>query len=426
MGATLIAATTRKNPGGTTSTIVPPAEIAAGDLLVVPWLAGASTAATTDHAAKGWWRYGARSVNTRSFAVYVRIYNPADPASVYTLTQGGSANAKWAELAVRGHSVTAEADIQVGASWIRGENGGSQGPLVALSLNAATSGLAFAFTGEASNALGGYTVTAANGFALAAEITEGPTAGAEIEWVTAWQKLIASGATGNLEITHGTNASLNGVGLQILIPAPGSSPASGRAASTSTVTGSPGTRAPATGAAASSTTVQGTAAARTPAAGTTAATTEASGSPGSRHPAVGVADAVSSTTGAPSARHPASGMVAALSTIDGTPEVLAPEAAEGIVQATSALTGSPESVHPIEGRIVGSSAITGAAVAQSPASGLVASESHVIGTPRGPRVSRMVLTPTSHRPAAPVIRSRPLPTPLARPRPPRPPIWPPA
>lgn len=221
MVASIRATATYRGSSGTSTFTVPiPEGTVAGDLILFPFLAGASTAATTDSAAKGWWRYGATSVNTRSWAIYARIYNPSDPASVYTLTLGSQAAPVIIVHAIMGHAVAAEGDLQIGPNWLRGDNGGSSGRVVAPSITTpGADRLVLAFTGEASNALGSYSVTTQNSFTKVTEYTEGPTSGQAIEWVTSWQKtLSAAGASGDLEINYASSPSLNGVGAQVSIP----------------------------------------------------------------------------------------------------------------------------------------------------------------------------------------------------------------
>ena len=229
--ATVVGSATNKNTGGTSVTFGLPSGVAAGDLILVEYLAGAPTAATTDHASKGWWDYGRTAVNSRSWGVYARIYDPATPTGDYTLTMAASAYARWASVAVRGHGVSTSTDIQVGTSWLRGSNGGSQGPVIAPSITTpGPNRLALAFFGEASNATGTYSITNANGFSLVVDGTEDVTS---IEWVNAWQKTLASsGATGNVELNWSATPSLNGIGMQVSIPpaAAGPGPATGRIA----------------------------------------------------------------------------------------------------------------------------------------------------------------------------------------------------
>lgn len=227
-GATVVAGATGRNNGSGTVTFGLPAGIAAGDLLLVATVIGSSGAPTTDSPAKGWWDFGRIAVNSRQWGIYGRIYNPSTPASDYTLTLQASAFARWVSVAVRGHGVTASTDIQFGTQWRRQDSGGSQGKILAPSITTpGTSRLVLAFTGEASNATGGYAVTNANGFSIVVDGTEDASA---IEWATIWQKsLAAAGATGDMELTWAA-ASLNGIGVQMSIPpaADAPPPATGR------------------------------------------------------------------------------------------------------------------------------------------------------------------------------------------------------
>lgn len=217
---------------GTTNqfTITLPTGIVAGELLFVSFIVGNSGASTTDHAAKGWWRYNPQSVNTRQWALYARIYNPSDDPSVYTLTMDAQASGVWLAHAIGDHGVVASTDIQTGTNWRRSDNGGSQALVIAPSITTPTADrLVLALTGEASNALGARRTVAEGGFTLVGEITEGPIAGQSIEWLTSWSKVqAAAGATSNLEIAYGTVeapvASLNGVGVQVSIPTRSAAP----------------------------------------------------------------------------------------------------------------------------------------------------------------------------------------------------------
>ncbi|QIG57922.1 phosphatase [Microbacterium phage PauloDiaboli] len=226
---TVVAGATGRNAGSSTITLGLPSGIANGDLLVVAYLAGNASAYTTDHIAKGWWNYTGGAVNTRTWNIVARIYNSSTPVENYTLTQNVSAFSRWVSVAIRNHGVAASTDIQTGATWKRADNGGSQGKIIAPSIT--TSGanrLVLALTGEASSATGTYSVTTANGFTL---VSDGAEDGSAIEWVTAWQKSLASaGAAGDLEINWASTPSLNGIGVQLSIPpaAAGPAPATGR------------------------------------------------------------------------------------------------------------------------------------------------------------------------------------------------------
>lgn len=209
---------------GNTFTLTLPAGIVAGDLLFFVFIAGNSAASTNDSTVKGWWRYNAQSVNTRQWAYYARVYNPTDASSVYTLTMDAQAAGVWVAAAIKDHAVSAETDIQTSANWRRGDNGGSQAPVIAPSITTLSDDrLILALIGEASNTLGLMRTVNANGFTLNGEKVESGTAGQSIEQLSLWSKVQATaGATGNLEVSFGTvespSASLNGVGTQLSIP----------------------------------------------------------------------------------------------------------------------------------------------------------------------------------------------------------------
>lgn len=218
MSATVVASAKDVNAGTNQITFGLPSGIQAGDLLVVAYLAASSSAYITDFSAKGWWSIDGIDVNTRAWALYARIYNPADASTVYTLSMNAASNAKWLSLAIRDHDVSVKEDILVGARWRRQDNGGSQGKIIAPSITTTKSDeLCLAFTGEATATAGSYTVTTASGFTLVDEIQEIPSGA--IEWITAWDKnQVSAGDTGLLEINYGSTVSINGVGLQIAIP----------------------------------------------------------------------------------------------------------------------------------------------------------------------------------------------------------------
>lgn len=219
MSAQVRSAATGQNAGGSAFTVTPPVGIMSGDLWIIEALTGTALGTPSDDVAKGWWRLGTVAANTRAYTLLARIYNPLDPVGDYTLTQGASAFTKWLGLAVQDHAVTTQSDIVLGSIWRRQDNGGSSGVIVAPSLTTIeVDSLLIAFTGEASNALGGYAATTLNGFTKAAELTEGPTAATDIEWISAWSKLQPTvGATGLFQITY-TPTALNGVGQQIAVP----------------------------------------------------------------------------------------------------------------------------------------------------------------------------------------------------------------
>lgn len=233
MPASIRATSAVQSPGtGTSFTIPIPVGTQPGDLIIAPYIAGASAANTTDSVAKGWWRFFAGAVNTRTFAVYARIYDPATPAANYTLTMAASAAPVVWSHAIMDHAVTQESDIQLGSRWIRPNSQRTvQAPGIVLPTG---NRLVMAFTGEATNALGGYEQTALNGFTKIQEKTEGPTASVSIEWLISWAKLQGAAAdTGTLQIDYGTAAapvsSLNGVGAQLSIPsAAATGPSTGR------------------------------------------------------------------------------------------------------------------------------------------------------------------------------------------------------
>lgn len=219
MTASVRSASSGKNSGGTTITLTPPADVANGELWVAEIFTSGVTAIINDHAAKGWTRLDAAAVNSRTYSLLARIYNPSDPAGNYTLTQSAAGNTKYSSVAVRDHAVASMSDIIIGTKWLRGNNGGSQGLIVAPSLTTTSANmLAISFTGEASNPLSGYAVTTSNDSVIQTEAVEGAVANTELEWTTAWAKLQATpGSTGDLGLTYAT-ASLNGIGQQIAIP----------------------------------------------------------------------------------------------------------------------------------------------------------------------------------------------------------------
>ncbi len=221
MSAAIVANASGKNAGTNQYTVTLPAGIQAGDLLVVVALGPAPT-----DAGKGWWLLAAAAVGTRSYHILARLYNPADASTVYTIHLNAAAVVKWIGIAVRDHAVTTSADIQMGAAWRRQDNGGSQALVVAPGLTTTLDNeLVLAMTVEASNSLGAYTVTTNPGFTKVTEVTEGATAGSNIEWITLWSMLkTPAGASGDFQINYGTAASLNGVGQQLAIPSAGATP----------------------------------------------------------------------------------------------------------------------------------------------------------------------------------------------------------
>jgi len=214
--AFVVANATVENTGTASITIPIPAGTQAGDLVIFSYIAAVTTGSITDFAAKGWWDLGGAAVNSRSWGAFARVYDPATPASDYTLTIAVATAAKALVRTVRGHGVAASADIQRGTRWRRQDNGGAQGLIVSPTLTTVEDDmLILAFTGEATTTAGGYSVTDAAGFTFGAEVTE---SAAGIEWLTAWQKeqsLI--GATGDLRLTY-VPTSANGVGIQYGIP----------------------------------------------------------------------------------------------------------------------------------------------------------------------------------------------------------------
>jgi len=210
-------ATTPTNSGGSSITMSLPTGIQAGDLLFVVLTTGAPSLTITDDAAKGWWAPTPRALyGTRSWWTFARIYNPSDPASTYTFTQSGMGAVRGIAYAIQGHAVTQASGITAGTFWTRTNNGGSQALTRAPSITTPQADmLVLAFTGEATNTAGGYTVTAANGFTPIVELTEDANF---IEWMTSAQKVqAAAGATGNYDITY-AHVGGNGAGVQYAIP----------------------------------------------------------------------------------------------------------------------------------------------------------------------------------------------------------------
>lgn len=216
--ASRIGFTSGKNLGDNNCQVVPHANVQTGDLIVVAVMSSAVTAHSDTWASKGWWQLSSGAVNTRQFALYARLYNPATPTIDYNITTAANANTKWVAEVVRGHGVTKASDIIVSSRWLRSANGGSQGPITMPSISiTGTDFLTLAFSGEASNPLGTWSLTSGD-FTLLGEITEGTVASAEIEWITTWYKVMPlGGATGDQKITY-TGTSLNGVGMQVGIP----------------------------------------------------------------------------------------------------------------------------------------------------------------------------------------------------------------
>lgn len=220
MPASIRSANAGKNTGGTIITLIPPPGIVAGDLWIVAITTGTANGYPTDNIPKRWWKPDGQAVNTRQYSLFARIYNPSDPTSEYSLTQNASAGSHWAGVAISGHAVTQVSDIVLGTKWLRGSNGGSQGPITAPGITTPVNNmLILATILEASNAVGGWTYTAQNGFTLAVDSPEGGTANADIEWTSIHSKFQSvAGATGPMTVTFGTAASLNGLGQQIAIP----------------------------------------------------------------------------------------------------------------------------------------------------------------------------------------------------------------
>jgi hypothetical protein len=204
------------NSGLETVPLTLPSERAAGDLLFA-WVQQSSNSTNvTDDATKGWTRLADIILGTRRAFLFVRTYNPADAASVYTLTRNGASNAVFTVSSIGAHGVDDPTDLIVGPVWRRADNGGAVNIITMPSITT-TSGewLALGFTGEATTSVNSYTVTANAGFTLAAQ----RTADANIEEVTTWRKAMASaGATGAHSITYSGTGVANGAGLQVGIP----------------------------------------------------------------------------------------------------------------------------------------------------------------------------------------------------------------
>jgi len=220
VSASIRGTATAANGGNNALTLAVPAGTQDGDLVLALVMA-ASTTATTNAAAQGWWVLATGTVGTRTWEVLGRIYSAASPGT--SLTLGAAAGASSLTLAIRDHAVSAAAHITMGSLWTRGANGGSQALVRAPSMTTpAADMLGLALFGEATNTVGGYTVTAANGFALAAELQE--TGSTRIEWLIAMSKLLASaGATGNTEVTW-AHVGNNAAGQQLAIPSAAAAP----------------------------------------------------------------------------------------------------------------------------------------------------------------------------------------------------------
>lgn len=214
------------NGGISEIVFTPPEGIVAGDLLIAYFLTGAAAASFPNGSVelKGWRKLSSSTVNSRWFGAIARVYDPADPASTYSLELNAPSFARWISHAVRGHGIIDLADIVVGNLWRREDNGGTQSPVRALSITTpAEDYLVMAATGEASTTVGGWTPVSGD-FTLWTENPEDPQGG-RIEWLTSqYKEMPSAGATGDLVITYAPQISLNGVGIQFGIPGLGEAP----------------------------------------------------------------------------------------------------------------------------------------------------------------------------------------------------------
>jgi hypothetical protein len=212
------------NGGIERTPLVVPAGTATGDLLLAFIQTTGGATELLDDASKGWWRLANQPFGTREFWVLARIYSANDPASTYTITQQGPGNGAWSTQSVRGHGVTSLSNLIVSPPWLRGTSIGS---IVMPSVTTPTpEWLALAYTGEATNSVGTWTVTKDEGFTLLAQ----RVADGNIEEVTVFRKnLPNAGPSGAHEITYNVSAA-NGVGIQVAIPPGGGAvaPATGQ------------------------------------------------------------------------------------------------------------------------------------------------------------------------------------------------------
>lgn len=215
----VVGAQSIRNFGGTTISVDSPsglpAGIATGDLLIVEIQVGGNNRDITDATSKGWWSLNDTIIGSREVFLIARIYNAGDDPSTYALTLDGMSQLAGVTVALRGHSVTSASDIVVGSVWTRAANGGSQNLIVAPSVTTTTPGAyALAFFGSATTSA--TTMTPSGSFSLLAERNKNPSP----EWPSVFgRSMTTAGATGNQSWTDNAGtASVNGLGLQIVIP----------------------------------------------------------------------------------------------------------------------------------------------------------------------------------------------------------------
>jgi hypothetical protein len=193
-----------------------------GDLVMLQFGRGSTTAGITDYLAKGWVRIQDSIINSRYFSGFARIYSDADGDTPYTLTGGANATFMYAMIVIRNHGVVnISADIARNTEVTRPASSAVT-TLPGMTTTLANS-LAIAFFGEGSNALGTWTQTTGD-FKLAAEHPEFGVASSTIEYITYLYKEMPSiGATGNVVLDYSPAAAANGAARMFIIP-PGSGP----------------------------------------------------------------------------------------------------------------------------------------------------------------------------------------------------------
>lgn len=208
------AATPFKLVGPTTTPqtrLAPPRAYASGDLIVAMVNFGAS-GITTDAAARGWWVLNTGTMNTRSWALLARRASAVeDYNNNYVIGLSGAAHSSSVTAVIRGHNVTVVEDLQVGTQAVRS---GSLADATAPSIITTGKTLALALFAESTTALGTWAVTGGS-FTEWAQTRDSTTM---IDCVlVASRDMPAGGATGN-SVTTNTQASSNGVGIQLGIP----------------------------------------------------------------------------------------------------------------------------------------------------------------------------------------------------------------
>lgn len=208
-----------RSDGGTTVNVGKPVEAENGDLILVALARGGTLSPILGAApGKGWTVLSDQVVNTRSYAMFARIYNSADALTDWQLTQTTGATVSVAVTAIRNHSVVNVAtDIQKGTGSNRG--GSSVSTTTALGITTpADNALAIAMFGESTNAIGRWSQTTGD-FILLTEQQDQGTVNVLIEYITLLQKEIATaGATGNVVLDYNPAAAANGWGQQFSIP----------------------------------------------------------------------------------------------------------------------------------------------------------------------------------------------------------------